>query len=273
MQLKHVDTRFIAITILVYTGVAIALWRWMPEGAWLPALVLALLLILVVQHGLYRAGERAAETRMRQNQALMALHALIPLRAPLPALTGWAASPELAATLYRLVRQHRPRKVVELGSGASTLVLAYTLEQNGEGHVVSVDHDVAYGEETRQRLETHGLAHYAEVRSAPLVSQQVGESSHTWYDVRAFSGLSGIDLLVVDGPPQQTQHEARYPAVPALYDRLSPQAIIVLDDANRAGEQNIIRRWQERYPDLVLEMADSPKGSAILRRTGAPRAE
>ena len=38
---------------------------------------------------------------------------------------------------------------------------------------------------------------------------------------------------------------SRYPALPALEPRLAPGAIVVLDDATRPGEREILERWSE----------------------------
>ena len=56
-----------------------------------------------------------------------------------------------------------------------------------------------------------------------------------------------IDLLLVDGPPGygEGMERSRYPALPALEPRLAPGAMVVLDDASRPGEREIIERWTE----------------------------
>ena len=55
-----------------------------------------------------------------------------------------------------------------------------------------------------------------------------------------------IDLLVVDGPPAHAASHglARYPALPLLADRLAPGGTVVPDDAERPGQQEVLRRWE-----------------------------
>jgi hypothetical protein len=36
---------------------------------------------------------------------------------------------------------------------------------------------------------------------------------------------------------------ARFPALHVLQSRLAPHAVVMLDDADRVGEQAIVRRW------------------------------
>jgi hypothetical protein len=56
-------------------------------------------------------------------------------------------------------------------------------------------------------------------------------------------GLSEIPMLVVDGPPRATGAAARYPAFPLLQSVLAQKATIVLDDADRPDEEEIVSRW------------------------------
>jgi hypothetical protein len=37
---------------------------------------------------------------------------------------------------------------------------------------------------------------------------------------------------------------SRFPALPALADRLAPGALVVLDDADRDGERDILDAWE-----------------------------
>ena len=94
-----------------------------------------------------------------------------------------------------------------------------------------------------------------------------------WYDEAALAdglreALQGdpIDLLVVDGPPAHAVGHglARYPALPALEDRLAPGATVVLDDAERPGEQEVLRRW-ERETGLSFDSGAERGGVAVAR--------
>ena len=44
---------------------------------------------------------------------------------------------------------------------------------------------------------------------------------------------------------------ARAPALPVLWDRLAPGATVVLDDIERPGEQEVLRRWEGEF-DVVF---------------------
>src|SRR5439155_23132405 len=76
-----------------------------------------------------------------QTEALVALHDMLVTRRPLPAMRGYAIAPDFGLALVQLIDDERPRLVVETGSGVSTLVIAYRLEQLGCGMVFALEHD------------------------------------------------------------------------------------------------------------------------------------
>jgi len=66
---------------------------------------------------------------------------------------------------------------------------------------------------------------------------------------RCSSSNSGpiTDLLIIDGPPNGTQHLARYPALPILFHLLSEDVAVLLDDAFRVDEREIVKLWQKEF--------------------------
>lgn len=234
------------------------------------AIILAAAAVIAINQSLSRRTLGALEKERRQNQALLSLHHVLPLRAPLPPMAGWACTPELAAIVVDEVLGERPSVVVETGSGASTLVAGYALERIGAGRIISLDHDANYAAVSRMTISRHGLTEWAEVVDAPLVAPSATGQTTRWYDT---SGLddrlqgSPIDLLVVDGPPMVSGQRSRWPALPLLWSKLSPGAVIIVDDARRPDEVATVERWLRDYP-LSVTYIDSDKGVAVLRRTG-----
>src|SRR5699024_11233349 len=55
------------------------------------------------------------------------------IKGQLPPLRGWATSPDVLLRLHTHIMATRPNVIVEFGSGASTLVIADALSQNGAG--------------------------------------------------------------------------------------------------------------------------------------------
>jgi hypothetical protein len=176
--------------------------------------------------------------------------------------SDWALLPRAVDLIVAEVDAGR-RQVVECGSGVSTIAIARRLAELGDGRLAALEHDAAWAELIGARLESEGLGDRARVVEAPLVEQPLAQPGCRWY---AQSGLdqlpgSGIELLLVDGPPagEPDIERSRYPALPVLLGRLAEDAIIVLDDIDRPGEQWVLDAWEreaehrfERRPELRL---------------------
>jgi hypothetical protein len=206
----------------------------------------------------------------RQLEALLNLHAMLPVHRALPLSRGWAASPDLLLVYVGGILERRPSLVVECGSGLSTLWAALALETiGGQGKVVALEHDPAFREDTLTVLQAHGVSHRAEVRLAPISRTTIDDRPWSWYDTQALAGLSGIGILFVDGPIGALGPRSRYPALPLLRDVLAPGALILLDDADRPEEREVLADWQTDWPELTCEMLPFEKGAVRLLVPGA----
>lgn len=189
---------------------------------------------------------------------------------PLPMGGGWALTGDSAALLAREVLTRKPEAVLELGSGVSTLILGQILKRNGSGRLLSIDHDPAWANQTRRFVEFLGLDDVVSVVDAPLKDVAVGNTVATWYDIpkSSLDNLGAIDLLLVDGPPQarDTHMAARHPAFPLLRDRLSPHALIFVDDASRKSESEMVQEWQLEDSAWQPLWFDTVDGVCILTR-------
>jgi predicted O-methyltransferase YrrM len=135
----------------------------------------------------------------REVEALVQLYREIEPRAPMPPAGGFAL-----LDVLHLIRTRKPRLVVELGGGASTVWTAYALESTG-GKLVSLTEEDA--ERTRSWLVTHGLTEVAEVREGEL-------------------DVTDIDLLLVTGRPDLARKLVR---------RLADGATVVVGEAHLGG--------------------------------------
>jgi predicted O-methyltransferase YrrM len=204
-------------------------------------------------------NKKSSMIAYRQTEAFNQLTNLLDFKAAIPATRSWAASPDLLLTISEIVKKNRPGLVVELGSGISTLVAA----KSGARKIISIDNSDVWGAKTVALLKEHRVRG-VDVRIAPLRPYANGSE---WYDLDAIKDLKKIDLLIVDGPPGSKNPEARYPALQQFKDKLSPAAIVVIDDVNREGERKLAEDFAKALPNHELIILDHEKGTAII----APR--
>jgi Methyltransferase domain len=201
-----------------------------------------------------------------QAQPLRELTRILPTRKPLPPMRGFAIAPDFALVLAQLIAAERPRLVVETGSGVSTLVIGYALEQLGAGgRVIALEHDPAYAEATRALIREHGLDAHASVVDAPLEPIVVNGEQHRWYSTRSLDSLAAIDLVVDDGPPRRVGPMLRYASLHQFAPKLAARATFVLDVIG-TEEPGVLARWQRELPEFAQERVASRKGHVIVRR-------
>ena len=172
----------------------------------------------------------------------------------LPPLRGWASSPDVLLQLHTYIMEAKPEVVVEFGSGASSLVIADALNQNGTGKLFSIEHSDVYGAQTLSQLQQNHLQDWVELRIGELetwdgthLNDKDVEKPSVWYPKFLIQDIENIDLIWVDGPPGRTCLYSRYPALPALSTQLSKNVEVWMDDTVRQEERDICESWAEDY--------------------------
>lgn len=204
-------------------------------------------------------GTQASKRRLLQ-RVLLGPHAL-------PHLGSWKADTGFLHHILDAIETIRPRVVVELGAGASTLVCAKALTFHGGGTLVSYDQHADFVKATADWLRQEGVE--ADLRHAPL-SRNNGDWPGSWYELHDLPDV--IDLLIIDGPPW-TVHPLVRGAADALFERLGPGGMVLLDDAARPGERMIARRWKKEWPDIEFRYARGSTKGTLIGRKRAPSAE
>lgn len=175
----------------------------------------------------------------------------------LPHLGAWKADTGLLSLVADHILTHKPKVVVEFGTGASTLVLARALQKAGGGRLISFDQHADFVESTRQWLGDYGLQ--ADLRAVPL-----RPSPHwpgLWYDHGPLP--HDIDLMLIDGPPW-TIHPLTRGNASILFDNIAPGGTVMLDDGARPGERFVARRWRQMRPDFDFTLlTGGTKGTLV----------
>ena len=223
-------------------------------------------------------GAAPPQRTFAEAAAAAALAPLIAAGPYLPWGAGTMRAAGLVAVCNDVVLSDR-RCVVEVGSGTSTVLLARLLRERwpggGQRHV-AVEHDAGWARWVADQLHREGLGDRTTVLHVPLGPHAHGQAGLPWYDddllrdgLDAALGGEPVDLLVVDGPPADTADKvlARYPALPVVHPRMAPGATVVLDDVERPGEQEVLRRWEQEL-DVRFERRAAVAGVALGRVGG-----
>jgi hypothetical protein len=72
-----------------------------------------------------------------------------------------------------------------------------------------------------------------------------------------------FDLVICDGPPQQTTLGGRYGLLPEMKSRLTNGSLILMDDA--IPQSKTIQRWKEDFGVAVELIDDREHTFAMIR--------
>ncbi|MEQ8704636.1 MAG: class I SAM-dependent methyltransferase [Phaeodactylibacter sp.] len=177
-----------------------------------------------------------------------------------PPMRVIAGSPDFFKVIVEHCIELQPKVIVEAGSGVSSVVISEWLRSVGsDARHYALDHLEKYAKETEEKVVNSN----SKILYAPLKNYNLSGSNWQWYDIEELANVDSIDLLIIDGPPEDIQKEARFPALPLLFEKLSDKAVIILDDTNRPDEQSIIKRWKATH-QLKEKYLFTEKGTTVL---------
>lgn len=285
MELRKKYLLLAGMTSVIFSSLALVGWFLVGEIVFIIALGVMLGLLMVMQiESHYRIQkatqlllqqqknilqqQKATDNQVKQVSSLVSIFSALKINQPLPKMGGWAISPDFAKIIVDLIFEKKPKLILEASSGVSTLIASYCLQQIGEGKVISLEEDSNYARISQNALVQHGLNDVATILHAPLTEiVEIEGKKWRWYDTTQIQDIKSIEMLIIDGPVQYEREEMmRYPALFKLFDLLSDDAIILLDDADRKDEDQIVNQWLKHFPDLELEKIATEKGTAILRK-------
>lgn len=133
--------------------------------------------------------------------------------------TVYMIGPEKAKRLAELVRERKPRRVVECGTaiGYSGLWIASQLQTIGAGKLITIEIDANRAREAKQNFAAAGLADYVD-----------GRTGNAREVVKQIDGP--IDFVFID-----CGYSNYYPCLTGLEDELSDGAVIVADNVGIGG--------------------------------------
>ncbi len=172
---------------------------------------------------------------------------------PLLPFSGSSLRPFCLAHIINDIIINSRNSIIEFGSGISTIMIGRLIKKNKlDTKIVSIEHDEGWVKVLSQILRNEQIDDVIELQYIPLTTCKLAIDNNDWYDLKILKDYTNgkkFDMVIIDGPPawEVNKSRARYPAVPFISNKLAKKFSIYLDDAVRAGEQDIIKLWESEY--------------------------
>jgi hypothetical protein len=214
-------------------------------------------------------SDRAHPGRARRRRAAReaAERYFAPRGVPMPDSLSTGADLTDYALLHRYVLSRKPRRVLELGSGVTTAILADALAETG-GHLVTYEAIPMYRDDMLAKLPER----LKPVVTSILAERDLGYVAAT-SGVRYAGEIAGgpFDMIFVDGPDAHWG-DVKYPCLDALYALQrwpDHPADVITDFRNDTAEfyQSLLPPGRMRF-DYVLRVGfgRALRGSELARR-------
>lgn len=169
--------------------------------------------------------------------------------------TSFSISDHTLLWLWQFLAKHRPKRILELGSGMSTLVFAKYIElctDTVRPRFVSIDHDAEWLGITATRVEELRLVSYVSLQQVsvqPLITDGPfhGRPSYGLNCDVLENYLGSPDLIFIDGPPSTIGRSATFPAI---FPMLKGSSNVLVDDASRTAETEMMAEWVKHFEGL-----------------------
>ena len=148
--------------------------------------------------------------------------------------------------LYRILDEFQPKSILEMGLGQSTKMIGsyvkWKVSQNDECHHIIVEHDKLWIDFFTNSYE---LSSGTEVVQFDLRKVEFDDPEGGKTEVNMYSGFSErlkdqkFDLIFIDGPLGSPIY-SRVDIIDLIPECLNDSFILMLDDAERQGEQNTL---------------------------------
>ena len=172
----------------------------------------------------------------------------------------WSLGEKSFAEIKNLLKELDPKRILEFGSGVSSIRLALSFP---DCELISVEHNRFYADKTEAMKNAHNASNL-ELLYAPL--------KHRWLNLGRYLTYSfnvpnvEFDSLIIDGPPGFVRG-GREACLFLAYENLKIGGYVFLDDYERKTEQHAVQSWLEAYPgSFEWFIIESGHRIAVLRK-------
>jgi len=177
----------------------------------------------------------------------------------------WSAKQEFIQAMVQAAWQVQG-PILDCGSGLSTLLLGVVAQQTGQ-RVWSLENNPFWANKVRE-----ALARYRIDNVDICLAELRNHKSYSWYAAPKDRMPTNFALVVCDGPPGHT-FGGRYGLLPEMRAHFKPGCIILLDDAERSGEQEVLIRWSRELGNQAAKLGSvKAYGRLMIPGTSMPAA-
>lgn len=176
--------------------------------------------------------------------------------------------------LYRILDEFQPQSILEIGLGQSTKMIGsyvkWKTEKDGRCHHYVVEHDKSWIDFFKSNFE---LSPNTEIFQMDLIKVQLEEPNTNKTEVNMYQNFSEVlqnqkfDLIFIDGPFGSPIY-SRVDVIDLLPECLNESFILMLDDAERVGEQNTLKMIKNALNEEKISYAQNyysgEKATAII---------
>lgn len=189
-----------------------------------------------------------------------------------PEYGGWRLEKDACQFIGKYCETFKPRRVLEFGSGLSTLILAHEASRGNVEKVWSIDHMLDFPGHPAKALTDRGNARFVMLHRFPITLRYSAGKLFQFYKIprSLLREIVSLDLLIIDGPPYF--FNGREAALYVVHPLLTRKALVIMDDARRKNrEQAYLGNWRYYYGrniETVMLLKQFRKGLACVRITG-----
>ncbi len=186
---------------------------------------------------------------------------------PFPYPGGWAMSDEACRLVGVFIRWARPRRVLEFGSGFSSVVIAGELARQQAGRLDSIDNSPQWSQAAREMAQSQDLLERIEYHCFSLGLRIYHGMPCVFYKIPStfYEHRGPYDLVIVDGPQADVGRDG---ALLESFKRLKVGGYMILDDCKSSHMERTLAKWKMLFRHSVFygEALDIGNGIGIIRK-------
>ena len=161
----------------------------------------------------------------------------------------WAVGYQYLYALYRVLDEARPQRILDLGLGQSSRMLAQYAAAHCKVEHVIVEHDPEWISFFQNNFSLPANSHVVQLERE-MVTYNDADSVRVFKDfAQKFTGRK-FDLISIDAPlGADMKQYARIDVLGILPDCLLDNFVIMLDDSERPGETNTLKEMEKKLKE------------------------